>query len=183
MLQNYRPSIRYGIIMGVIAILVFLMVWALAPDMMRSPAWSITNTVLFFIALPIVMQILGARDSKPNFDNFPYGRSFTAAFLVGLVAVLLITLFNLVFYNAIEPGYYEKLKEISLEQTIERLEDMDFSEEQIEEQIRSTEKVMSFTLSNTGTLVVGLGQLLWYTILALLIGIVYKDPKDINQYA
>lgn len=169
--------------MGSIAVLVFLLVWALAPDMMRSSAWSITNGVLFFVALPIVMQILGARDSKVNFERFPYGRAFTSAFFVGFLAVLVMTGFNLLFYNAIEPEYYETLREISIDQTVERLEDMDLSDEQIATQMRSTEKILNFTLSNSGTLAVGFFQLVWYTILALLIGIVYKDTKDINQYA
>lgn len=177
-MENFKPSIRYGLIMGFIGVVVFLLVWALAPDMFASWKWMITNFVLLLLALPIVFQILGARDSKQNFEKFTYSNAFIAAFGVGLMATLVTLVFNLVFYTAIDPGFNERLKDQVIETAVERLEASGMDQASMDLQIEKIEQRFESQAGIVGQIKASVFVLIWYAILALIIAIVYRDKKN-----
>lgn len=179
-MENFKPAIRYGLIMSFIGIVIFLLVWALAPDMFGTFSWMITQGVLIMIAMPIVFQILGTRDSKENFEFFTYGNAFKAAFLVGLAAIVLSLLFNLVFHFLIDPEFNTRLKESVMDMTLERLEDANVDQEVIDEHMDKIAGRFDSQAGFVGQLKTSFYGLVWYSILAAIIAIVYKDkaPKE-----
>lgn len=177
-MENFKPSIRNGLILGTLGIIVFLLVWSFAPEMFASFSWGITQMVLIMIALPIVFMIIGTRDTKEKFERFNYGQAFYAAFLVGLLAVFLNVGFNLVFHSAIDPGFNERLQEKVSEQVLERLENANMDDAAIEKQMAKMEQRFEGQKGVLGQLKGGLYLLLWYTVLALIIAAVYKDKKS-----
>ena len=97
--------------MGVISIVVFLLQYALMPDSFGNMTGWILQLVVFFLALPIVFMILGARDSKANFGFYNYGNALLGALLVGVASAVVVLLFNLVFMYAIDPDFDNVVKE------------------------------------------------------------------------
>lgn len=164
--------------MGFIGVVIFLLVWALAPEMFASWKWMITNFILILLALPIVFQILGARDSKQNFENYTYGNAFMGAFTVGAAATLVSLVFNLIFYTAIDPGFNERLKDQVIESVVEQFEASGMDQGKMDEQIEKIEQRFEDQSGVVGQLKGSVFILIWYAILALIIAIVYRDKKD-----
>ena len=183
MIDNYKPAFRYGLIMGMIGVVLFLLVWALAPDMMNSYQWQLSQGVLFFLALPIVMEILSARDCKANFDAYSYGNAFLAAFYVGLIAVLVALVFNLMFRYLIDPEFYVSMQDQAMDRAIQRMESQGLSDAQIEQNLERGKWMMEFFMGVGGQVFMSVLQLVWYSILALLIGTIYRDKDPLKEFS
>lgn len=177
-MEKFKPSIRYGLIMGFIGLVIFLLVWAMAPDMFASWKWMLTQFVVVFLALPIVFQILGARDSKQNFEEYPYGKAFMGAFTVGIIAVLMSVIFNVLFMTVIDPGFNDRVQEQATTMVIEQLENSGMDKAQIDEQLEKMEQRFENQKGIAGQLKNSFFLLIWYAILAAIIAIVYRDKKD-----
>jgi len=177
-MEKFRPSIKHGIIMGIISIVVFLLQYALMPDSFGNMTGWILQLVVFFLALPIVFMILGARDSKANFGFYNYGNALLGALLVGVASAVVVLLFNLVFMYAIDPDFDNVVKEQVMSGIEERLENANMPDEQVQEIMSKQEeqfeknKGLVGKLKQTGY---GMG---WYLLLALIIGAVYRDKQQ-----
>lgn len=177
-MEKYRPSIKHGLVMGIISVVAFLLQYALMPDSFGNMTGWIVQLVVFFLALPIVFMILGARDSKANFGFYNFGNAFMGAFSVGLVSAIVVFLFNLIFMYAIDPDFDNVIKEQVMDGIEERLENANLPDEQIEEIMSKQEAQFE---SNKGLMgkvkQTGYGMI-WYVILALIIGLIYRDKKQ-----
>ncbi|MBT8326624.1 MAG: DUF4199 domain-containing protein, partial [Bacteroidia bacterium] len=132
-MENYKPAISRGITMGVIGILVFLVIYAIDPFLFAKPAGWITSLAINFIALPIVFMILAARDCKPNFSPYNFGKAFNAAFFTGVVSALIALVFSVIFTMVIDITWEQGVQEAALESTQELMEKMGAPDESIEE--------------------------------------------------
>ena len=177
-MEKYKPSIKHGLVMGIISVVAFLLQYALMPDSFGNMTGWIVQLVVFFLALPIVFMILGARDSKANFGFYNFGNAFMGAFSVGLVSAIVVFLFNLIFMYAIDPDFDNVIKEQVMDGIEERLENANLPDEQIEEIMSKQEAQFE---SNKGLMgkvkQTGYGMI-WYVILALIIGLIYRDKKQ-----
>ena len=88
--------------MGVIGILIFLVMYAIDPFLFAKPAGWITSIAVNFIALPIVFMILAARDCKPNFSPYNFGKAFNAAFFTGVISAVVGLVFSIFFTMVID---------------------------------------------------------------------------------
>ena len=180
-MDKFRPSIKHGLTMGVISIVVFLLQYALMPDSFGNLTGWMVQLVVFFLALPIVFMILGARDSKANFGFYSYGNALMGALSVGLVSAIVVLLFNLVFMYAIDPDFDNVIKEQVMSAMEERFENANMSDEQIKTFMDQQEAQFEKNKGLLGKLKqTGFG-LVWYLILALIIAAIYRDkqPKDL----
>jgi hypothetical protein len=180
-MDKFRPSIKHGLTMGVISIVVFLLQYALMPDSFGNLTGWMVQLVVFFLALPIVFMILGARDSKANFGFYSYGNALMGALSVGLVSAIVVLLFNLVFMYAIDPDFDNVIKEQVMSAMEERFENANMSDEQIKTFMEQQEAQFEKNKGLLGKLMqTGFG-LVWYLILALIIAAIYRDkqPKDL----
>lgn len=176
---RYKPAIEWGIKMGITSILVFLITYAIDPMFFGTTKGWIVNIAVSMLAIPIVFMILGARDTKRYFDYFGFGQAFNAAFFTGIVSAVIVLIFNIVFITVIDPTWEEELYEEVVRSTVTLMEDMGAPEESV----NKTAKQMKMqndarlkgplgALKNTGT------GLLWYALLALIVGAVQKSKKD-----
>ena len=178
MIEKLKPAIKQGLIMGLVGALIVLLVWAFAPEMFGSFSWLITQSVVIMLALPIVFIILGTRNTKEQYDSFNYGQAFKAAFTVGLAATLFGLVFNLIFYTVIDPEFDTRVQEMVTESTLERLENANMSDEMIDEQMEKLEERFENQKGFAGKAKSSFWLLVWYSVLAAIIAIVYKDKKD-----
>jgi outer membrane scaffolding protein for murein synthesis (MipA/OmpV family) len=123
-------------------------------------------------------MILGARDSKSNFEQFPFGKAFKAAFVVGLVSVAVSFSYNLVFNNVIDTELSAWMYESKMNEQLDKLEEAGMDDETIAQSMKGAEMVEPYVTGNTGLAVTHFVSLFWYLILALIIGAVQKDKKE-----
>ncbi|MBR9859317.1 DUF4199 domain-containing protein [bacterium] len=177
-MEKFRPAIKFGAYMGLVNIFIFLLIYAIDPGFSATMMGGLVNMVLLILAVPIVFMILGARDCKPNFPFYSYGKALIAAFTVALVSAVIVFVFNVLFTEVIDPQYEENLTEQVLDNTRDRLENASMSDEQIDELLETTEARMSQNMGVMGKLKMTLFGLIWYLILALIIAAVQKSKKE-----
>jgi hypothetical protein len=177
-MEKFRPSIRYGLIMAVISIVVFLIQYAFMSDSFGSMTGWLIQAVVFFLALPIVFLILGARDCRPNFNPYTFGNAFVASFMVGLVSAIVVLAFNILFNTVIDPDFQEMIQEKVMTGIEERLENANMSDEDIQKMMERQEEQFAANSGIIGQVKQTGYGLVWYLILALIIGAVQKGKKE-----
>lgn len=177
-MEKFKPSIRYGLVMAVISIVVFLIQYAFLPDSFGNAKGWLIQAVVFFLALPIVFLILGARDCRPNFEPYTFGNAFVAAFTVGVVSAIAVLAFNILFHSVIDPDFQEMMQEKIMSGIEERLENANMSDEDIQKMMERQKEQFDANKGILGQVKqTGYGTA-WYLILALIIGAVQKDKKE-----
>jgi hypothetical protein len=178
-MENYKPVLKRGITMGILSILIFVVVYAIDPMFFAKPKGWILSLGVNLIALPIVFMILGARDCKANFSPYKFGNAFNAAFFTGVTSSLVMLLFMIVFVTVIDPAWEAELSEAVVESTMEMMEKFGASEDDIEKAMEQAKEKIAKQPTGIVKQFMGTGQgLVWYAILALIIGAVQKDKKQ-----
>ncbi|MDB9881846.1 DUF4199 domain-containing protein [Bacteroidia bacterium] len=177
-MKNYRPSIRHGVYLGLIAVFSHLIVYAVDPEIFLSKAYGTISTVILVLAAPIVLMVLGARDCKHFFSSYSFRKAFSAAFIVGLVAALISLLYTLLFVTVIDPEMTDWLYDEKMAQEMEKLTDAGYSDEMIERSMEMASGFKKYTTGVLGSTIMHGFFLLWYALLALIIGAIQKDKKQ-----
>lgn len=182
MKELYKPAIYWGIKMGILSILMFLIIYAIDPMFLGTTKGWIVNLSVSMLAVPIVFMILGARDTKKNLNHLTFGQAFNAAFFTAIVSAVIVLLFNLIFMTVIDPTWEEELYDEVVRSTATLMEDMGAPEESVDETVKQMKiqneariKGPLGALKNTGV------GLLWYAFLALIVGAVQKSKKIENE--
>jgi len=177
-MNKYQPAIKRGVTMAFAGIIVFLVLYAIDPMYFARPIGWVTLLAVSLLALPIVFMILGARDTKANFTPYTFGNAFLAALLTGVTAAVLTLVFNTIFMTVIDPVWEAQLAEEVMLQTELFMEKMGAPQEAIDEAMEQAKvKNESQAKGIVGQLRSTVGLVLWYAILALIIGAVQKDKK------
>jgi len=116
-------GIRYGIIMGTISIVYFLIFVIADLDMSKGIGrWGTT-------LIAIVVIYLAHKYYKDNGDGFmSYGQGVGIGFWVGLVSAVIGNVFTYIYVKFIDEGFIAKIRENALRE----MEDQGQSDEQIE---------------------------------------------------
>lgn len=178
MTNLYKPAIEQGIRMGIISIIVFLGTYAFDPVFYGKPSGMLTMLVVNLLALPIVFMILGARNTKANFIPYKFGNAFNAAFFTGIVSALIVLVFNIILITLIDPSWERSLFEEYMNSTQTFLSDSGLSQEDIDESIAKANEAYANQPKGVMGAIINTGKgLVWYLIIALIIGAVQKDKK------
>lgn len=178
-MNNFQPALKRGAMMAVVGILIFLVLYAVDPMFFAKPMGWMTLLAVNFLALPIVFMILGARDTKPNFTPYTFGNAFLAAFLTAVAATVITLVFNAIFITVIDPAWEGQLADEVLTQTELFMEKMGAPQESIDEAMeQAREKAADQPKGIIGQMKSMAGGLVWYAILALIIGAIQKDGKS-----
>jgi hypothetical protein len=178
MINLYKPAIDQGIRMGIISIIVFLGIYAFDPLFFAKPTGMLTMLIVNLLALPIVFMILGARNTEANFTPYTFGNAFNAAFFTGIVSALIVLVFNIILITLIDPTWEQSLFEESMNTTETFLSDSGLSQEDIDESIKKATEAYADQPKGALGAIINTGKgLVWYLIIALIIGAVQKDKK------
>ena len=177
-MNKFQPAFKRGAMMAAVGIIIFLILYAIDPMYFARPIGWFTLLAVNFLALPIVFMILGARDSKANFTSYTFGHAFLAALLTGVTAAVLTLVFNVIFMTVIDPVWELQLADEVMLQTELFMEKMGAPQEAIDEAMEQAKvKSESQPKGIVGQLRSAGGLVLWYAILALIIGIIQRDSK------
>lgn len=177
-MEQYKPAIKQGVYLGAIGVFIHLITYAIDPELFLSTNYGLFTSVILGLAGPILFMILGAKNSKPNFDFFNFGKAFSAAFLVGLVAALISLSYTLLFNNVIDTEMGDWLYETQMEAQEEKLEEAGYDDEMIEQSMKMADQWKPYTTGNLGAVLMHGLFMFWYLILALIVGAVQRTKGD-----
>ena len=180
MLEQYKPALKQGVFLGSLGIVINVVTYAVNPELFLDSSFDFFMGLLFGVAAPIVFMILGARNSKINFNEFNFYKAFSSAFIVGITAVFLLVVYSLIFNNFIDTELADWIYETKMEEQLNKLEDAGYDDAQIEQTMEMADSIKKYTTGNIGTVLMNGLTLLWYAVIALIIALVQRDkePKD-----
>jgi len=177
-MENYQQpymgtALRYGLIGGLVLIIVSLMGYILGMNDSGNQAGSIGLSLLRTAAV-VVFMVLAVRAQRNELQSgyITFGRAFVVALLVGVVGGLLRSVFEVLYVSVIDPDFMQR----AMDAVYQQYEEMGMSEEQIEQSISMVKMFM-----NPGGLLIGnlIYVLIGSTILGLIIGgVMQKKPLD-----
>jgi F0F1-type ATP synthase assembly protein I len=165
-----QKSARYGLIIGAISTGIAIFSYALDPSMTIQMILG----VISFILIISLWIVFATRVRKENNNSFTYGEAFTSLFTIAIVSMAIGTLWQILLTQAIDPGYSERMLEMSVAMAAKWGAEM--TAEQIEE------ARAGFTLG--GQILGFLWSILFMSILTALVALIIKKegtPFSGNQ--
>lgn len=178
--MKYKTPVQYGIISGVVLILLLLLFYVLNVKLLAS-FWAM---ILIYFPL-IFMMIWGGityrkevlQQNSESFRNdiesegfdiketvlgFPFAKAFFAIFLVSVIATTFLDTFNFCLYKYIDPTLVPFIKEQSIESTRSMMEKFGTPDDKVEEAVKQikytdfTPNIQTLLTSFARSIVIGL---------------------------
>lgn len=161
-----RVAIRYGAILGLINVIIYLMFYFGGASVeSRYP------TYIGYV-VDIIVIVFGVKAYRDQYcEGFiTYGKSLGTGVLIGLFSGIISAIFTVLMFTVIDPGLGQKI----IEATQQKLADRGMTEEQIQMSITMTKKFMHpalmFIFAIAGTVLITF-------IFSLVISIFMKKEK------
>ena len=133
---------RFGIIAAVISIAYTLIAYLFDLSLMVNPWMGIALWVI-----GLVIYIVAVSQTRNKLGGFiSFRDAFSSFILAYIISSLLATAFNILLFTAIDPGAAEELQDMSIEATVEMLENFGAPTSQIEDTIDQMEGTNQFSV-------------------------------------
>ncbi|MGJ8593443.1 MAG: DUF4199 domain-containing protein [Aquaticitalea sp.] len=167
-LQARKFILNYGLILGVISILIGVVMYV--TNLYIEKSWI---SSLLSILVMIVIISYGINEFKKHSGGFlNLGQALKIGVGIALVAGIIGVIYQLIFINFIEPDFMEQMMQLQFDKMIE--DNPDMSQEQIDMSIEMAKKFSSpwitMAISIVGSLFLGL-------IISLIAGLVMKKES------
>lgn len=168
---SFEKSLKFGVVSGVILIVISVLLYALRIDSTNVGTSAVVT--LINLAIIIVFAVVAAIRTREDFGgHITYGSAFLTSFIVILIAYYLNALYSFVFNAYIDPEY----SRIVMENAIEKYIDM-IPEESIDLMIENMEK----SLNPTKNLITQLwSSPIFSVVLSAIIALFIKKEKNLQ---
>jgi hypothetical protein len=175
-MEPEKSNIQYGIIIGLIYVLLTLILYLID----RSLLASFWKAIPYLLVLGLLVYI-GLQRKKELGGYLKFKEAVKTMFIVYFIAEVLFQLFNYSLYNFIDPELSAFMKEQALEKTKEGMENWGASEENTKEVIKNMKNQdYSLTLNKT---VLGLAfwSILGFIYTLIVAVLIKKSPPEEEQ--
>lgn len=139
-----KNGISYGIILGVISILLTTLIYAFNMELFGS--WWLG---LLILAINIVIYCVLLSKTKKQLNNdFSFKQAFTTYFIALAISALLSTVYNMVLFNVIDPGAKETIMEVTVKSSVEMMEKFGAPEAEIEKAVEGIRATDNYSIGN-----------------------------------
>ena len=176
-MNKFQPAVKYGFYLGIFSIIFHIVPYVIDSDIFFNKGYSVFKMVLFWAALPIVFMLLGTKAINVNKEYFSYGKAFKSAFYVGFIAVAILLTYESII-TFVDPELGEWVYDTAIEKQTVALEDANAPDSQIEQTVKGMEMARPYFSGIGGVIITNVALLLFYLILALIIGAIQKDKKE-----
>lgn len=142
MMKDY--VLKNGLIVGTVQVVLLLVSYMLGLEFMLATWWGVAQ---FLIVLGLVV-FFTIDFKKQNGGYATFKESFTVMFGVYAAASFILTFFNILLYNVIDPEFAVLAKEQIIEKTYEMLAGFGTPESAVDEAILAIEEQDSFSVGN-----------------------------------
>lgn len=182
--QSEQPSVSAkkiavtnGFILTAISLILFLLTYYTAPQLMGNMAFSIVN-VLIAIGLAVYFTL----DIRKKIGGYwSFREALSAIFVMFMVQVVVVYFFTLAFGKWIEPSYPDRMREIILNTSTEMAEMFTDDQELIDQTIAETEEALDKQFNpGIGDMIKSLSiSIIWYFIGALILAAIFKRERPV----
>jgi prepilin signal peptidase PulO-like enzyme (type II secretory pathway) len=111
----WKSVLNGGVILGIVMIILQLLMWMF--NFIPVGFGTGLLALLFNIALAVVILFIFTRSyrDKEMGGFISYGQAFKLAFMIYLVATLIMIIYNVIFTKFIDPGYMERVMQVTSE--------------------------------------------------------------------
>lgn len=131
-----KNGINYGIISGVIGILVTAIMYAVDLSLFVN-VWVGLGVLLIYIIIGCMLLSKTKKDLK---GIFSFKEAFTTYFISALIGIVLSTLFSFLLFNVIDTEAREKVSELLIKSQVEMLEKFNTPASAINETVAKLEE-------------------------------------------
>lgn len=166
-----KNGVNFGIIVGVISILISTILYIINLELMVS-IWI--GIIIFLINLGV--GIFAVAKSKKSLDGYiTFKEAFTTFFIVMAVGSLINVIFMFVLFNLVDPEAKATLSEVALKKTVEMMQNMGAKSEDVRATAQQMKEVDNFSIASIAKSYVG--GLVLYTIIGLIVAAAMKKNK------
>lgn len=145
-----QHTLTYGAILGIVSIIISLVLYI--AGYMPVSIKSTILTALLSIAVTIIFVSYGMKMYRDKILNgsISYGQAFVVGLLIIIFSSLLVSIYNLIFTNIIDPEYMSRVLEASRNSTFDMMSNMGATDAQIEESMdRFDDRIAKMTPMRT----------------------------------
>lgn len=136
-----KNGINFGIITGVISILITTLMYTIDLNLFTS-IWVGLSLITFYIIIGVVLLL---KTKKELGGVFSFKDAFTTYFISAVVGILISVVFNILLFNFIDPSAKDAIKELSIKSTVEMMEKFDAPAASINETIKKLQESDQFS--------------------------------------
>lgn len=122
-----KHTVRYGILLGIVSIITVLVCYLINYKLLVYQA----DIILFFVTFLMLVHA-GLQLRKKRHGELSFFDALIHSFFIMLISGLVYSLFKFVLFDMVDPVLGEKLKEATLQQTIQWLDYFNASEDFID---------------------------------------------------
>ncbi len=172
-----QSAIRNGLLAGFLTILYTYILYFIDPKLMFNPLWAF---IPYFLIFPVFM-VVSAKTTRTEHGGFiNMGDAFMSAFITGVIAVFLSTMFSFVLQTVIDPSLEQVAKEATTEMTVGMMEYFagdEIDDEQMDAVLEGLDEA-DYAPNLKNTIVSFCAMAMFGAVPALIIGRVIRRKKD-----
>ncbi len=170
-------ALKNGLIWGAISIVLFLVIYYIAPELLGS--W-IGSTLTFLVGIGLaVFFCLDLRKHAGGYWNF--SQALLNIFIMFLVSTAISYFFTIIFSKYIEPEYAVRMKDMMMENVESTYKSVGMDASQLDQSMSKMSDELDKTLNpNFSQIIVGFGiSATLYFIGALIFAAIFKKERPI----
>ena len=170
-----KNGIRYGIYTGIFSVLATIITYAIDLSLFASIKYGLTLLLAY-----IVIGILLLRTTKKELKGvMTFKEGFTSYFLSIIIGIPISVLFSIILFNYIDIEAQDIIKEITIKNTVEAMENWNVPSAQINETIAEMEKSNPFsTLELLKSTIVYIAV---YCFIGLILAAIFKTKSTSRE--
>ena len=131
--NNIKDGLKWGIILGLINILLGVIIYVLGADWLMSNMFRpLIVLALLFITNVVILVISGISFRKSVGGFVEFKKVFLTLFVTSVIGLFIAFIFNQALYNWIDPDYVISYKQLSIEKIYEYEDTIVQSQGQVE---------------------------------------------------
>lgn len=165
-----KHSMNYGLIMGIGLVAMSLLVYLVG--IVKPPFW--VNLINYAIIIGVI--VYGTKKYRDEIleGAITYGQALGFGVMISLFASIIVAFYMLLYTTVIDPGFIDKIMEITEEELVSK----GMSDDQIEAALSMSKKFMSPMFMTISTF---FGNLFTGTIFSLITSIFLKKEKSLFE--
>lgn len=170
-------ALKWGILISIISVIIFTVVSMFLMGNMGIIGTAVVS-ILSFLLILVLLGVMATQIRKSVGGYMTLRETFRPIFIAILIMVTVTTVYNLVYVKWIDPTYYDRIKESTINASIKIGGDDDEeasarqAEEMYEKRMEDKDKPTSILLGFAGTIVV-------YSLFGFIVAaIVKRNPPE-----
>jgi len=167
-----KLSIRNGLLIGGISIVLSLIFWVVNPLLQYTNTWV---SLLMLVVVILLLVVLGTEVRKAVGGYWTFGEAFKSLFITSVLTAVLSVVFGFILLKFIDPTLPARVTEAVQANLGERFSNSGMSQDKIDEINKSLEGKFDPTFKNIATNL-GIGIVVYIIIDLIIAAIIKKNP-------